>query len=224
MKNQKKETPIKRFYDNYGVYYLYAIVFIIMIVAYNYDKMQVRNSYLKDAFVSEGRIIQTTLDVDSPIAKYYVKINLVNPTVTNVIISDDDSYFEVTHEFYTKHKIGDVVGVLVGNYDVFKGKYYGWFSNQDQDFEKSIWGFENIFNTKKEADEAYPSKDFKDKALVKAKTITKDGETFFVLVYEEREITFQVTKEQYEKYNENDYVECDFQGIGDFIKIVGVHE
>lgn len=215
--NNKFMNHIKQHYKTYLWTLFFVAFFIGPPIVTAVDDMRVRNQYLKDAFVSEGQIALTTIDS----SKYYVKVALMK-SANNVSLTDDMSYVEVTPDFYNKHKTGDKIGVLVGNYDIFKEKYFGLFGNQGQYFEKNIWGVENVFDTKQEADQVYPNKEFTDKAQVKTKTASKSNEFFFILSYQDREITAQVTQEQYQKYNENDYVDCDFQSIGDFIKIIDV--
>jgi len=115
---------------------LCIIGFVVwLLLAYgaeNLDNMQARNQYITDAFVSEGQIIMTTTDLENGPAKYYAKLKLVDPSFTDAVINEDQSWIEINQDFYQKHHTNDLIGVLVGNYDIFKEKYFGWFGKNGQ--------------------------------------------------------------------------------------------
>lgn len=194
-----------------------AIVLFIAILVM-LDENSPRNQFLSKAFVSEASIAEFYVDDQVIPNKSYVRLSLINSGNNTASLTMDESWVEVTNEFFGKHRVRDIVGVLVGNYDVYKENFFGLAKGSGQTFEKNVWGIENIFDTLDMANEAYPQKLFNANAQLKKKATAKD-KYFFVFTYEEREMTVEVSSEQFNKYKENDTVECTFEGLGEFVKI-----
>lgn len=212
---QKKKTQkIILWYSGIAVIILIAILVML-------DENSPRNQFLSKAFVSEASIAEFYVDDQNYPMKDYVRVSLINSGNNTASLTMDESWIEVTSEFFGKHKVGDRVGVLVGNYDVYKEKFFGLSKGSGQTFEKNVWGIENIFDSLDAANEAYPQKLFNAAAQLKKKASTKD-KYFFVFNYEEREMTIKVSSEQFNQYKENDSVECTFEGIGEFVKITKI--
>ena len=79
-----------------------------------------------------------------------------------------------------------------------------------------------MFDSLDQANEKYPHKTFTAEAQITKKTSSTNEGNYFVLSYEQREMSIQVDNDLYNQYKESDMVSCDFDGIGDFVKIVGV--
>lgn len=175
--------------------------------------------YLKEVFVSEAQIIEVKTNTDSSPQQYFIRLKLINQSVE---LKEDQSWFEVNSEFYKKCVVNSKIGVLAGNFDVFKGSIFAGFGNATQTYENSIYGIVDVFDSLALANEKYPHKTFTADAQLTKKTTSSNEGNYFVLSYEEREMSIQVDDDLYNKYKENDNVSCDFDGIGDFVKIVGV--
>lgn len=190
---------------------LMAIIFIILSVT------RPQKQFLSQVFVSEAKVAELAADTDSSPTKYYVRIALVNPTVSSAKLTEDTSWVEVSSEYYIKHKTNDSIGVLVGNYDIYKERLFGG----GQSFDKNIWGIEDIFDNVQDAEETYPKKSFDSPATL-IKKVSDNDRYLFVVTYEDREISVDVDKEVFDKYSENETVTCSLFGYGDYVKITKI--
>jgi len=191
------------------------VLFIVIAKVNNVSQYE----YLKEVFVSEAKILETKTNADSSPQQYFVRLELINQSAT---LEEDQSWFEVNYEFYQKCVVNNKIGVLVGDFDVFKGSIFAAFGNTTQTYVNSNYSVVDVFDSLDQANEKYPHKTFTADVQITKKTTSTNEGNYFVLTYEEREMSIQVDNDLYNQYNESDKVSCDFDGIGDFVKIVGV--
>lgn len=200
-----------------GIILIFTTVVLFIVIAKLRDVDQYE--YLKGVFVSEAKILDKKINLNSSAPKYFVRLELVNQ---KVLLKEDQSWFEVNFAFYEKCKVNNKIGVLVGDFDVFKGSIFAAFGNTAQTYKNSNYAVIDVFDSLDQANEKYPHKSFTADAQVVKKTTSKNEGNYLVLSYEEREMSVRVDSDLYNKYKESDMVSCDFDGIGDFIKIIGV--
>lgn len=194
---------------------LVALFVVLCILAGNTP----HNYYMKNLFVSEATILQCSSGDDG--SDYSVQVQLDNPA-QNVSIDSDNTWVSVDKQFYDAHSVGQHIGVLVCDYDVFKERFFGIFGKQGQDYEKDMWSVDSAYDSFAAAQAEYPHQQFTDKATLESKTKLDDGESYFVLSYQGREMTNQVDDNQYSHYKVGDSVPCSFDGYGDFVRITNI--
>jgi hypothetical protein len=196
-----------------------VVVIILLIAFFCLLGNTPRNYYMKNLFVSEAMIVQTSAG-DSG-SEYAIQVQLNNPA-QNISLDSDNTWVSVNKDFYAAHSVGQKIGVLVCNYDVYTERYFGIFGKQGQDFEKDTWSIDDVYGSLAEAETAFPHSQFSEKATLKSKTKLDDGSCYFVLDYQGREMTNPVDENQYSRYNLGDSVSCKFDGYGDFIRVVSI--
>ncbi|MCX7920598.1 MAG: hypothetical protein N3B21_01030 [Clostridia bacterium] len=193
------------------------IIGIILIIIGIINANMPRNYYLKDINVSRATIVQREIDTDTN--KYYVKLSEDSSSSPKVSFdSDDDRWVEVNFGFYSSHLPGGTVGVLLGHYDVFRDKLF----SKGLKYQKSIWQIEEIYDSLESAQEANPKKKYNAEAELKNKKTLEDGSMYFVLESEGRTMKSKVSKELYDKYSVGQKVECEFEAIGDIVKLLSI--
>jgi len=198
---------------------IFIIASVVLIIVIAKVSAVAHYEYLKEVFVSEAQILETKTNLDSSPQQYFIRLGLINQSVT---LKEDQSWFEVNDEFYQKCVVNNKIGVLVGDFDVFKASVFAVFGDASQTYENSNYSVVDVFDSLDQANEKYPHKVFTADAQVIKKTTSTNEGNYFVLSYEEREMSIQVDNDLYNQYQESDMVTCDFDGIGDFVKIVGV--
>ena len=137
--SKNKQTRKKKII---GIIVLVLIVLFVLFI-YLADKTP-RNYYMKNMFVSEATILQcSTGDSGSD---YGIQVRLNNPA-QNVFIDEENTWISVSKEFYSAHSVGQHIGVLVCNYDVYKERLFGIFGKQGQDFEKDMWSIDTAYGS-----------------------------------------------------------------------------
>lgn len=196
-----------------------AVLIILIVVLISLDENTPRNYYMKDLFVTEATILQTSAGDDNK--TYGIQVQLNNPPKT-ITLEEDNTWVGVDQQFYTSHTAGQHIGVLVCNYDVMKANNFGLFGEQGQSFEKEMWAVDSAYDSLNAAQTQYPHRQFSGKASLKSKTKLSSGELYFVLEYDGREMTSPVDDSTFSRYNIGDSVSCAFDGYGDFIKTVSI--
>lgn len=190
-----------------------GLIIVLIIGAVAVSSMAETNSYLKEVRVCDATVSEKTTDG----GKYYLRLTLKSNKPTDYI-SADALWIEVTTEFYGKAGLNTDVGVLLGKYDELKK---GKFSNKLK-LAKSDWGINNIYYSLEEAKEANPQSNYTEKAKISKKRTAKSGETYFVLIKDDRSYITKVDKGLYDKLEVNSEVDCEFESIGEFIKLIKV--
>lgn len=196
------------------VLWILAAVFIVGLITWAIvaDSMP-RNYYLKEVRVLEASIAERSVEE----GKHYLRLSLVSSS-QSVYISPDDSWIEVKPEFDAKHGLGSQVGVLLGNYDVFKKR----LGAAGQDYERNIWGIEDVYDSFAHAQQANPVKKFTGEAVLQKKKETKDGGRYMVLEKDGRTFTLKVETALFDKYRVGEKPRCEFESIGDLVKLVRI--
>lgn len=195
----------------YGIAIAISIAIVALIVFVSVmDGFGKTNYYLKDARVCGAKVEEKSTND----GKYYVRVSLTE-NAPGQYISTDSLWVEVKNDFYSGHVFNDSVGVLLGNYDVFKKKLVG----SGQKFDKSTWGVEEVYDTLEVAKQENPQKTYKAKAQVAKRKVTQSGDAFLVLAAEDRTMTVKVSREMHDKAEVGKEVECEFESIGDLVKI-----
>jgi hypothetical protein len=209
--NIKSYAKRKKKY-NWGL--IGSVVFFTVLILFSIAAgITPRNSYLKEIKVIQGNVLERS----SENYKYYIRVNNLYSD-SNSVIAINDPWIEVTAEFFASHGANSEVGLLAGNYDIFKAKYFGLFGKKGQTYEKSEWIIDEIYNNYDAAVSANPSKKYTAMANVVKKKITGDGAAYFVLDTEGRQLSVPVSLETYGKYSAGSKVNCEFEAIGDFVK------
>lgn len=182
---------------------------VLLIIYFAIDSSIQRNYYMKELKVCSAVVIEKSNDGGSS----YIKVRLTN-SVPGVYLSDDDSWVLENGSC----SLGQDVGLLVANYDIFEKKYWGLFGDKGQKFEKDKWVIEKLYNSYEQAQSDNPAKSIKTKAILKKKKTTGNGSMFFVLESEGRTFQAKVDQSVYEKYSVNQEIQCEFEGIGEFLK------
>ena len=193
-----------------------AIVAVVALLILGIRALTIEERYyLKNLEVCKAVIVE----MNNEEGDYFVRISPDYSTIKSVLnISTDNLWIDVTSDFYIRKKVGEEVGVLLGNYDIFKGKMFG----KGQNYKGNISGIENIYMTYDEAMQANPYKKFTAQALVNKKKITKDGKLFLVVNYDQRTFNIEVSKEVYDKYNKGQQVQGEFESLGESIKLLKI--
>jgi hypothetical protein len=179
------------------------------------NALATRKSYMKDIkLLSVG--IKSKVVEDG---KYYIQI-LPGTDMYDIKLSDDDTWIEVASAFYNKHQTSDTVGVLLGNYDVYKEKLIG----NKMILEKSYWSLDEIYDSLDEAKSQNAYRKYTAPASIEKKKVFESGNHYFKLKNEERVFTLKVSKNVYDKYNEKQNINCQFEGYGDFVKLISLVE
>jgi hypothetical protein len=194
----------------------YVVGFILLIVIGILSWVTPKNYYLKEIKVAKATVAETAVEY----GKYYARV--INVDSPGVFLSEDNSWIEVSEDFCNGNRPGKEVGLLIGNYDVFKLKYFGLFGSVGQKFKGSNWAIEEVYDSFDMAVKENPVKKYNAKAVLTKKKATKTGETYFVIDADGRKVNTQVDKEIFDRYNVNDSIECEFEARGDFIKIIRV--
>lgn len=192
-----------------GIIIIISIFVAFGIIGFASSKTE-RRFYLKEVSVNEA----TVSELGQENGKYYIRVTPSN----GVPVSGDDSWLEVKQDFYSNHLVGHKVGILLGKGDVYKKRLF----SDGQVFEKTAYEIQDIYDSLELAKEANPQKNYTEKAKITKKKTTKLGDNFFVLTREERSFTQKVTPEMFNKYNLNDEVSCEFEAIGDLVKLIKV--
>jgi len=216
-KNGLNETDKRNKYIKGGLIFIVVSVVFFFVIAKMNDVSQYE--YLKEVFVSEAQILEMKTNADSSPQQFFVRLKLIDQSVT---LKEDQSWFEVNYTFYQKCVVNNKIGVLVGNFDVFKGSAFAVFGNTTQTYENSNYSVVDVFDSLDQANEKYPHKTFTAEAQITKKTSSTNEGNYFVLSYDAREMSIQVDNDLYNRYIESEMVTCDFDGIGDFVKIVGM--
>jgi hypothetical protein len=175
-----------------------------------------RNYYLKDIKVELCTVTQREQEDD----KFYIKVTPAYQP--DFYISEDNSWFEVSSDFYNGNY--NQIGVKYANVDVYKRKYLGIIPDKGQTYEKNEWYIEEVYKSLDDANAANPAKTFTKAATIKKKKITQKGDCFFVINYDQKSMPVMVEKDVYNKYNKNDGINCEFESIGDLTKFVKIAE
>lgn len=203
--------------------WMIALVFVFTIVFLIIDNNIPLYYYLTDMQVREASIGEKSSDnEDSGTLKYYVRVSIPYNSDPSIHVDPDETWIEVTSEYYSKHNTGDKIGILFDNYDVMKPKYWGMKGKGNQKFKKNVWQIGEIYDTLSDAQEANPHKDFIAKAALKKKGIAKDGTTYFVLDIDGKTLTKKVDRLVYDKYTQGQEVEADFESTGPYIKCLNI--
>jgi hypothetical protein len=161
--------------------------------------------------VLDGGIMERVQDDDG---KYWMRI------YAGVNYSNwDKLWIEVSKEFYDRHSINQRIGVLVGDYDIFRtGREFFFFGPEQRRYEKSAGTVENVYDTLADAREANPTKSYTIPGIIKSKKATKDGTCFFILDAQGKTVKATVSKVDYAKYGEGQTINCTFESTGDFMR------
>lgn len=200
-----------------------AIVFAVLIfglIGFGIFKIYEANIprviFLNYVSPSEATIVEKVDDS----GKLYIRVE-----VPNLSAPPDNMWVQVNREYYDKHNKGDRIGVLVGNYDVFRpGRQYGIFGKKTRKFEKTEWGIEEVYDNFDMAKLANPYKKYEVKGTVKDKKTTKDGFCYLLIDANGKSVKANVDKAIYDKYNVGDSVYCEFESYGDYVRYLGLKE
>jgi hypothetical protein len=130
---------------------------------------------------------------------------------------------QVDNAFYDKHRVGDEVGVLLGNYDVYKpGREFWLFGNKTRKFEKTSWGIENVYDNLDLAKKANPQEKFEVDATVKDKQVEKSGLKYMLLDAKGKVVKAVVTDDVFNSTNTGQTLKCEFESTGDYVRFLGV--
>jgi hypothetical protein len=137
-------------------------------------------------------------------------------------IPSDHLWVEVRKEFYDKHRLGDDIGVLLGNYDVFKAKrQFLLFGRKVYEYDENFWGIENVYDTYNDGMAANPYSKFKMKAVLKEKKTGRSGQLYFVFDCEGKPVKAAVGREMFDKCREGQTFDGQFETLGNFTRFVG---
>lgn len=193
-----------------------CVLTVLLIALLILNENTPRNYYMKDLFVSEATIVNRSSDDG-----YAVQVSLSNPSKV-VSIDEDNTWVTVDSQFYNSHNSGDRIGVLVCNYDVMKESNFGLLGKSGQKFEKELWTVDSAYDNLAAAQTEYPRREFTANATLKSLVKLNDGELYYVMNYEDREITVRVSSTVYAAHQIGDSVPCKFEGYGDFVKITNI--
>jgi hypothetical protein len=193
-----------------------SVLFFVLLIAFGIASDNTpRNSYLK-----EIKIIRATIaEQSAEDGKFYIRVTDTNQDPIKCILFTDP-WVEVSSDFFLKHRANTEVGLLAGNYDIFKARYLGLFGEKGQTYEDNSWAVDEVYDSYDAAVSANPSRQFTENALLVKKKITKSGKAYFILNAKDRKFNIPVTREVYERYGVNSTVRCNFEAVGDFIKII----
>lgn len=200
---------------------LILVLFLILVVAgltkVVDNALATRKSFMKDVKVCSATIGSMATEG----GKYYVQIlSGADMRANNINLSSDDRWIEVTPTFYVKHKNSDVVGVLLGNYDVFKEKLIG----NEMVLERSFWTLDEIYDSLEEAKGKNEYHKYTSLSSIEKKKSFESGNSYFKIKNEDRIFTLKVSKEDYDKYKEKQKIYCYFERYGDFVKLISLAE
>ena len=153
---EKRDKLIKM-----SIVFLIASVVLIIVIAK--ATAVAHYEYLKEVFVSEAQILEIKTNTDSSPQQYFVRLQLINQSAT---LKEDQSWFEVNATFYQKCVVNNKIGVLVGDFDVFKGSVFAVFGDASQTYENSNYSVVDVFDSLDQANEKYPHKSFTADAQV----------------------------------------------------------
>lgn len=191
------------------------VIVVVGIMMFGIIEQQLpRQYYVKDMKVLEATIIETSFEDN----KFYFKVTPLDNQVDPTMMSDE-LWIEVTQQFYLDHQQGSSVGVLLSNVDAYKPKYFGVFGKKGQKLEGSSWNVEEIYPTYGHALLANPTKQYDGEASVKKKKILKNGDPYLVLEAEGRTYSTRVDPVLYNSTSVGQSLKCEFQSIGDLIKL-----
>lgn len=196
--------------------YIIIVIFLLFIspilFGVVYDNWP-RNYYLKDLKVCNAVIVEKNYED----GKNYIRLS-VNSNDLNGYANPDDFWIEVQDAFYISHPLNSTVGALISENDLYKRRFF----SSGQDFEKTYYEVQEIYDSLDAAQQANPSKEYTDKALLVKKKTTKAGDTYFNVKKDDRTFTLNVSKEIYDRYKLNDEIECDFESVGDLTKLLKI--
>ncbi|HEX9061189.1 MAG TPA: hypothetical protein VF941_13495 [Clostridia bacterium] len=172
-----------------------------------------KNYYLKDLKVCNAVIVEK----NNEDGKNYIRLS-VNSNDLGNYPNPNDLWIEVQNTFYVSHTLNSTVGALISENDVYKRRFF----SSGQDFEKTYYEVQEIYDSLDAAQQANPSKKYTDKALLVKKKTTKNGDTYFNVKKDDRTFTLNVSREIYDRYNLNDEIECDFESVGDLTKLLKI--
>ncbi|KNY26086.1 hypothetical protein [Pseudobacteroides cellulosolvens] len=191
---------------------IFVLLIIVIAVIAISNATATKKYYLKDIKVASASIRTKAIED----GKYYIQIS----SRPDLNIADDDLWIEVTSAYYYKHNNLDQVGVLFGNYDIYKEKLIG----SKMALEKSVWTFDEIYDSLEDGKSKNPYRKYNAPASIEKKKAFESGNYYFKLKNEERIFTLKVSKSVYEKYKEKQEIECKFEGYGDFVKLISLAE
>jgi len=194
-----------------------GIAFIcLLIVSAVVDSVSPRKYCANYMNVQKATVTERQYDSDD--RKCYLKLY-----VPLLNIPPDHLWVEVRREFYDRHREREDVGVLLGNYDVFKLKrQFVLFGKKTYRYEENFWGVENVYDTYDEAVAANPYTKFTTKGVLKQKLTGRSGQLYFVLDCDGKPVKAVVEKAMFDKCSEGQAFDADFESLGDFTRFVGM--
>jgi hypothetical protein len=161
--------------------------------------------------VVDASIMERTQDDNG---KYWMRV-YAGVTYTNW----DKMWIEVSREFYDRHQVNQHIGVIIGDYDIYRtGREFYFLGPTMRKYEKNTATVENIYDSFADAREANPTKSYTIPSTIKIKKVTKDGTCFFILDAQGKKVKAAVSKVDYARYNEGQTIDCTFESTGDFVR------
>ena len=218
---EKEQSGVMGNIFNYIKQNLVVIIFVLIFVGFplwgilkSIDDNAKRDYLLNDLKVSRATIAETNCDSEGVSNKYYVRVK-----VPDINANPDDLWVEVTNDFYSKHYMSEQIGILIGNYDIYKVT-----NDLKKKYEKTAWGIEEIYDTYDAANQANPYKKFNLTTVIKDKKNSKSGKMYFTLDAKGKTFKTPITKEVFDKYEVGQEIEGEFESLGEYVKFLQLKE
>lgn len=191
------------------------VAFVIMMIFVIILANESETYYVKDTIITEASIQEKATDD----GKYYLRLRALTENNDLNYLSEDDSWVETSENFYNSHSENSIIGVSASNYDIYSKNIL----SSSQRISRSVWQYDDAYEDLAAAEKANPKKSYEGTAeLVKKKAFKDSGNFYFVLYYDGREFNMQVNDTDFDKYKVNDKIICNFESIGDLVKLVGI--
>lgn len=195
-----------------ALFIILTITFLIVFAII--DDEIARNEFLSELVIKEAQIVQ----IEKEDNKNYIRV------MTDQSFEEGYDWVEVKDSFLVNKTLYSKIGIMVGKYEVYKKKYWGWFGDKGQNFEKSVWSIDEVYDSVEIANSENPKKEFVEQSKIVKKKITSSNDYFLVLLHNDRNHVLQVTKDEYNKFQVNDNVDCSFETIGQLEKCIRLKE
>ncbi|MCE1246962.1 MAG: hypothetical protein LWY06_09975 [Firmicutes bacterium] len=190
-----------------------SLVFIIFIIMLIVESESPRAIYLNSLTVESAKIAEKNDEEGR-----YIRVE-----VPRLDAPQEVMWVPVDPAFYDKHRVGEDIGVLLGNYDVYKtGHEYWLFGKKTRKFEKTSWGIENVYDNYDMAKKANPQETFEADGVVKDKTLDKSGLKYLLLESNGKTVKAVVTDDVFNNTNAGQKLKCEFESTGDYVRFKGL--